>query len=254
MLKYFCQGSGGQTLVLIHGYCENNTCFNKQVLFFKDSHKVITLDLPGFGSSEVITDVSMDQMATEVKAVLDHLDIRQCIMMGHSMGGYVVMAFAELYPQMLTSFGLIHSVATADNEERKEKRKQVIALLEKTGKEPYIKSFIPTLFATPNQSEPYVNDFILQGLSGPKEGIIEAAKAMMNRPDRLHVLEQTQVPVFFAIGKQDPLIPEEAMFKQAALCKVSQICYLQNAGHVGMVEEPDMLNKGMMEFINSRSF
>lgn len=248
MLKYFCQGLGKQTLVLIHGYCENNTCFNEQVLFFKDSHKVITLDLPGFGESDIIADVSTDKMASEVKAVLDHLDIRQCIMMGHSMGGYVVMAFAELYPQMLSGFGLIHSVATADNEERKEKRKQVIKLVEKTGKEPYIKSFIPTLFAESNQTKSYVNDFVLQGLSGPKEGIIEAAKAMMNRPDRLHVLEQAKVPVFFAIGKQDPLIPEEAMFKQAALCKESQICYLQKAGHVGMVEEPETLNKGMMEF------
>ncbi len=90
-----------------------------------------------------------------------------------------------------------------------------------------------------------------QGLSGPPEGIIAAAKAMMSRPDRQHILEQTQVPVFFAVGKLDPLIPEEAMFKQASLCQQSQICYLEHAGHVSLVEEPEALNAGMKEFIDS---
>ncbi len=140
MLKYYRHGSAGQTLVMVHGYCENNTCFNEQVLFFKASCQVITVDLPGFGLSETDPEVTMDKMAAAIKEVLDHLNISRCMMMGHSMGGYVTMAFADLYPQMLAGFGLIHSVATPDNEERKEKRKQVIALIEKSGKEVYILS------------------------------------------------------------------------------------------------------------------
>lgn len=235
-------------MVLVHGFCENNTCFNEQVLFFKASHTVITVDLPGFGKSAVNHAVSIDDIANELFATLTYLKVSKCVLMGHSMGAYVAMAFAEKYPQHLSGFGLIHSVATADNEERKAKRKQVVSFIEKNGKEAFIKHFIPGLFTEANQKKPYVQEFISEALSGPQEGIVAAVKAMMNRSDKLHVLEQTGVPVFFAIGKHDAIIPEEAMFKQASLPKESQICYLQSSGHVGMVEEPETLNKAMMEF------
>ena len=251
MLHYLCQGLGKQTLVLIHGYCENNTCFNEQVLFFTGNRKVITIDLPGFGESEAIANVSMEIMASEVKNVLDHLQVEKCVMMGHSMGGYVTLAFAELYPEILEGFGLIHSVASADNTDRKEKRKQVIEFVKKHGSEPYVKNFIPDLFAPQNKEKPFVAAFIKQGLTSSADGIIAAAQAMMNRPDRIHVLQNTKLPVFFGIGKLDTLIPEKTMFLQASYCIQSQICYLKNSGHLGMVEESDSLNKGILSFCES---
>ena len=251
MLNYYCQGSGKGILVLVHGFCENNTCFNEQVLFFKGTHTVITVDLSGFGNSPVIPDVSIDKMAEELYQTLKHLQVNTCVVLGHSMGGYVVMAMAEKYPELLAGFGLIHSVATADNEERKEKRKQVVSFIEKNGKEAYIRNFIPGLFAESNQGKPYVETFVKEALKGPQEGITTAALAMMNRPDRLEVLKNAKVPVFFGVGKNDSLIPEEAMFRQAAMPVVSHICYLQQAGHVGMVEEPEKLNLGILEFLNA---
>jgi pimeloyl-ACP methyl ester carboxylesterase len=164
------------------------------------------------------------------------------------MGGYVTLAFADLYPNYLAGFGLIHSVANEDSEERKEKRLQVIDFIEKHGKEPYIKNFIPTLFKEPADRSK-VEEAVLQGLVSSQLGIVEAAKAMMLRPNRTHVLVNSNKPVFFAIGKFDAIIPEALMLAQAALCNLSHIAYLQSSAHMGMQEEPLLLNQEIKQFM-----
>ncbi len=249
MLHYHSAGAGDTNLVLLHGYCENNTCFNEQVLFFKDHCKVIVPDLPGFGKSEVIGESSMESMADEVHKVLLHEKVSDCIMIGHSMGGYVTLAFAEKYPKLLKGFGLLHSTANADTEERLEKRKQVISFIETNGVETYLKNFIPTLFSNSANRED-VDFIITEALKGPKEGIIEAIRAMMKRPDRKGVLKEVSVPVLFVAGEYDQLIPSGDLFLQASMCKVSQTVYLKNAAHMGMLEDPENLNKELQKFID----
>lgn len=248
MLHYHTEDSGDINLVLLHGYCENNTCFHKQVLFFKDHCKVITIDLPGFGKSEPIKGISIDGMAQEVKKVLDGLNLRNCVLMGHSMGGYVALAFVGLYPNFVSGLGLIHSTAVADTEERKLKRNQVIEFITKHGKEPFLETFIPALFKEPATKE-HTQTAVRESLVSSTEGIIEAAKAMRDRPDRTQVLKNIDVPVFFGVGKYDTLIPEQAMFEQAASCKVAHIAYLSNSAHMGMVEEADVLNDKMLGYL-----
>jgi pimeloyl-ACP methyl ester carboxylesterase len=248
MLNYIRIGSGNQTLVLIHGFCENNTCFNKQVLFFKDICNVIAVDLPGFGKSRFEPNITVERMAAALKDVLDQEEIETCIMMGHSMGGYVTLAFAELFPNMLKGFGLIHSTALADTEERKEKRKQVVSFIQQNGKEKYVRNFIPTLFRETAQAND-IQNAIQQGLDSDEQGIIEAAKAMMKRPDRIEVLRKTKLPVFFAVGKNDQLIPEAVMFAQASICQIAAVNYLKNAAHMGMIEEANELNLGIKNYL-----
>lgn len=249
MINFHTIGSGKQTLVFVHGFCENNTCFNKQVLFFKDYCKIVLVDLPGFGNSHSQVNISIEDMAKEIAKVLDSIGVQKCIMFGHSMGGYVTLAFAENYPERLLGFGLIHSLANEDPNERKEKRDQVISFIEKNGKEPFIKNFIPTLFFnTSLVSE--IEESVVQAMGSDQIGVVEATKAMKNRPNRQHILKDSKVPVFFAIGKNDTLIPEEIMLENASLCKISRICYLQNSGHMGMLEESDLLNNEILDFLD----
>jgi len=248
MLNYKRTGSGNQTLVLIHGYCENNTCFNEQVLFFKGICSVLTLDLPGFGKTPSVPEITIEEMAQMVNQVLVQEKIESCIILGHSMGGYVTLAFAELFPNKLKGFGLIHSIANADSDERKDKRKQVISCIRENGKEKYIKNFISGLF-TPNTQKDIIEYAIEQGLESDELGIIEAAQAMMLRPDRQSVLRNTSLPVYFVIGKNDQLIPEATMFAQAAVCQKSMITYLEKSAHMGMMEEPELLNNGINKFL-----
>jgi pimeloyl-ACP methyl ester carboxylesterase len=242
-------GEGKTTLVLLHGFCENNTCFNEQVLLFKDHCKIILPDLPGFGLSKLKHEMSLAQMAEELKNLLEFLKVKNCIMLGHSMGGYLTLSFAKQYPEMLKGFGLIHSTAFADSEERKEKRNQVIGFIEKFGKEKYIENFIPGLFTEENQKKSIANTAIQSALTSSSEGIINAAKAMRDREDTSQVLVQTELPIFFGIGKNDPIIAHEVMLGQAALCKIAFIGLYHKSSHMAMAEEPDTLAHDILKYL-----
>jgi pimeloyl-ACP methyl ester carboxylesterase len=247
-LVSYTKGNGPETIVFLHGFCENNTCFNEQVLFFCANYEVITIDLPGFGMSESIQDITLADMAKSVFETLQQKGKNKVYLFGHSMGGYVSLAFAKLYPEYLKGIGLIHSTPIADSDERKEKRKQVIKFLEKHDTELYLKNFIPPLFREENATK-FAARFIEQGKKGPKEGIIEAVKAMMERDDNTELLEKLDIPFFWGIGKYDSLIPENDLFSFAIKCKRPYIAYLKNSAHMGMVEEADELNKHINKFI-----
>jgi len=132
MLKHqFYFSNKNETIVLIHGFCENSRFFDKQTDYLKDDFNILTLDLPGFGGSKVIKNLTIPTMAAKVKELLDYLKIKNCFMFGHSMGGYVTLAFAKEFSFMLNGFGLIHSTAAKDSFERLAKRTQLIKFIQK---------------------------------------------------------------------------------------------------------------------------
>ncbi|MFN4083599.1 MAG: alpha/beta fold hydrolase [Bacteroidia bacterium] len=238
-----------QKLVLIHGYCLCSESFQLQISAFKNKVNLLLIDMPGFGESKPIPGISIDGMADEVFNVLNHLGIDNCVLAGHSMGGYITLSFAKKYPQKLKGIGLIHSTAVADTEERKAKRLQVIEFVKNYGSEQFLKTFIPGLFAS-KTSKQIVDDFVKISLTSSQEGIIDAAKAMMNREASINFLAETNLPVFFAIGALDELIPEKDLFKQSSTVSKSQICYLEKSAHMGFAEEPDKFNKDLLKFID----
>jgi pimeloyl-ACP methyl ester carboxylesterase len=246
-LHYRTSNSGnGKPIVLIHGFCENSTCF-AQVLSFLDGHNVITIDLPGHGQSPVNASFSMDELAGEIKQVLDKEQVSQAVMVGHSMGGYATLAFAKRYPEMLKGFGLFHSSAGADNDERKAKRDQAIRVIREKGAEAYITGFVPPMFA-PGTDKTLVEERLAENRGIPAEALTGCLKAMKERPDSKSFLEQTDLPVLFVVGKQDGLIPEKDMIAQAALCKQAQVVYLEHSGHMGMLEEAEKAGEGLRTF------
>jgi pimeloyl-ACP methyl ester carboxylesterase len=245
MLHYSNSGNGN-TIVLIHGFCENNTCF-KQVLSFIAGYKVITIDLPGHGKSPVIASFNMDQLADEIKSVLDKEQIASCIMVGHSMGGYATLAFAKKYGSMLKGLGLFHSTAAADNDERKVKREQAVRVIGEKGSVPYITNFVPPMFA-PETSKTIVAERLNENSTIPAEALIACLEAMKERPESKTFLTETELPVLFVVGKQDGLIPEKDMLAQAADCKQSSLAYLEHSGHMGMLEEPEKTGEGLRKF------
>jgi pimeloyl-ACP methyl ester carboxylesterase len=251
MLNYqFFKSDKKETLVLLHGFCENISVFNHQITALQTSFNLLCIDLPGFGLSAVIKDITIPKMAEEVKLVIDYLEINNCVLLGHSMGGYVTLAFAKKYSQLLNGFGLLHSTAAKDNFERLGKRKQLINFIKKNGSETFFKTFFPDLFFDKELNKTQINELIENANATDSNGIIEAIKAMMMREETFDVLETTQLPVFFAIGKHDSIITENDMFGQAARCNQSEICYLENSNHLGMVEQPTILNDAIIKFVN----
>ena len=248
MLYHHITGNSMHTIVLVHGFCENHSCFNSILPSLGKHYKVICPDLPGFGKSDCAENTSMEVMADCLKELLDSLNISKCVMLGHSMGGYVILAFANKYPEYLSALGLMHSTAVADDAERLEKRKQVINFIAKNGKEVYINNFIPTLFRDKDIHKVACDRLIEEAKSGPQQGFLEAVKAMMIRRNQEDFLMKSDLSIFFAVGKYDSLIPEIDMLKQASTCKQSEICYLEQTAHCGMLEEPEKLSNAIIKF------
>ena len=237
--KIFYRVKGkGPCLVLLHGFLENQNIWNYFAEQMSVNMKVVTLDLPGHGQSENISEVhSMELMAEIVKELLDRLQIDKSVVIGHSMGGYVSLAFAEKYPNATQGFGVFHSHALADTTEAKINRGRAIQVVKENHKD-FISSFIPDLFTLRNQ-EIYADEIKqLQNESRQmeKEGIIAALSGMRQRTDKLKLLKNAEVPVLFIIGKKDPRTPLDVMNEQISIAQHSEVLILDQVAHMGYIE------------------
>jgi len=252
-VSYTCIGKGNP-VVLIHGFGEDHRIWQKQLPVLQNNHKVLLPDLPGTGASTLNSEtLSTDSMAQAIKLMLDEEEIERCIMLGHSMGGYVTLAFAEKYPERLQGFGLIHSTAYADSEEKKEARKKSIAFIQEHGAFEFVKATIPNLFAaTFNRTHSQeVQLLIEQGKQFAAETLIAYYTAMINRPDRTSVLKQTNVPVLLFIGDEDKAVNPADALAQASLPNVCMVKLIAGIAHMGMLEAPALLNETLTAFIGT---
>src|SRR4026207_1783475 len=201
-IHYNTYGSG-KPVFLIHGFGEDGTVWNNQVEFLKSKFKLIVPDLPGSGRSEMIDDMTMEGMAEVLHTIIHEENIDKCTVIGHSMGGYITLALVESYWNHVNAFGLFHSSAFADTEEKKETRKKGIEFIKQHGAFEFLKTSTPNLFS-PNSKELIpnsINDFI-ESLKGfTPDTLVAYYEAMMARPDRTNVLKNTTNPVLFIGGE-----------------------------------------------------
>lgn len=228
-------------LVLLHGFAEDSSIWDRQKEYLKDKYHLIIPDLPGSGNAPLTSDTSMEGLAATVKARLDAENIEQCIMVGHSMGGYVTLAFAELYPDRLKAIGLFHSTSYPDTEEKKAARRKSIEFIQKNGAAPFIRQSTPNLFSEKSRNEhpQWVSDLIRRYSNFNPDALIRYYEAMILRPDRSHVLNNFSRPVLFIIGRQDGAVPLKASLQQCHMPSIAYIHILEDAGHMGMIEAGD---------------
>jgi pimeloyl-ACP methyl ester carboxylesterase len=257
---YRVEGNGPPVL-LVHGFGEDGNVWQIQVDYLKDKFRLIIPDLPGSGRSEMIDDMTMEGLAEVVKTIIID-ECRQvspsggdlegaCPIIGHSMGGYIALAFAEKYPESLTGLGLVHSSAFADSEEKKATRRKGIDFIKQNGAFEFLKTAIPNLFSPRSKDEmpEKIAEFIQEQHNFLPEALVSYYEAMMQRPDRTSVLKNSSVPVLFIMGKYDNAIPIEDGMKQCHLPEKSYIHVLRASGHMGMMEEPETSNKALEEFL-----
>jgi pimeloyl-ACP methyl ester carboxylesterase len=151
-IAYTDQGKG-TAVVLLHGFYENKEMWNAFVPEFSKKHRVIAIDLLGHGKTECLGYVhSMEDQADMVHHVLHKLKIRKAVLVGHSMGGYIALAFAELYPEMVTGIALVNSTSMADSDERKLNRDRAIKAV-KQNYSVFIAMSIANLFREENREK-----------------------------------------------------------------------------------------------------
>ena len=234
-------GGTGPALVFLHGFCESKDIWQDFVAPFPLKYRLILIDLPGFGGNTAPQpDYSMERAAALVNQALAHLKVKKSLVIGHSMGGYVALALAEKYPQLLAGLVLFHSSALADSEEKKENRNKTIAFIRKQGVDKFMDTFVAPLFYEGNREAKKEVIALLThiGKQSPEQAIVGALAGMRDRPDRSQVLRAADFPVMFIAGKQDPAVSLEQTLQQCHLPKESHTVLLDQTGHMGMFEKP----------------
>ena len=236
----FQQVGQGQTLVLLHGFCEDSTMWADFVPLLSKKYHILTIDLSGFGQSDLLEEHSIDAMADAVQAVLQHLAIKSCVLLGHSMGGYVGLSFAEKYPNQLNGLGLFHSHPYQDSATKITNRKKTIRFIERHGIAPFAGQFVRNLFskAFVLNNKQLIEDLIHKTSMQHSDAAIAASHAMINRLDKTEVLTNLACPALFIVGKQDTAISLEHSLQQLSLPKVASIHIFEEIGHLGMFEMP----------------
>lgn len=242
---YYMKGGSGPYIFMVHGFAEDHSIWSQQAEHLGKHFTCILPDLPGTGMSLLSANsISIEDMARFIYEVALQEKTEKFIFLGHSMGGYIALAFAEKYPSMLAGFGLIHSTAYADDEQKKENRLKSIRLIEGNGKEVFLKAMVPNLYAEASRAnkEQAISEHLTIALGISSTSLVEYYKAMIARAERTHVLKTAEVPVLFAIGKWDNAVPYTDMLHQSAMPNRSMVYFDSEIGHTGMLEAPEKLN------------
>lgn len=249
---FFSAWGSGPVVVLLHGFGESAAVWKHQVQALQKDYKVYLPDLPGTGDSELSDNMSLDGIADSIAGLLQAEKVNSCILIGHSMGGYIALAFAEKYGGMLRGLGLFHSSAFADNEEKIATRQKGIQFMKQHGAYEFLKTSIPNLYssATKENQPALVQEHLSLVKDMKAAALISYYEAMMQRPDRSGILKNALFPVLIVLGAEDTAVPMEQGLKQCSLPNLSYIHILYRSGHMGMVEEPEKSNELLTGFVS----
>lgn len=251
---YYTTSGKGKVVVLVHGFIEEGVMWNDTAKMLSKNYKVIVPDLEGFGNSPLHSKtLSMEHYADAVYAMLQEEKIKKCVLLGHSMGGYVVLNFAEKYPDMLTGFGLVNSHCFADTNEKKANRKKGNDFIAKHGTATFVRELYQGIF----------HDVFKKTASGKKliaalvkkaekytpEALIAANTAMMNRKSKEDVLKNAPVPVLLINGKQDESAPLPLTSQQAAFPSVADVHFYDKCKHMSVFEKKKEALKAIKRFV-----
>jgi pimeloyl-ACP methyl ester carboxylesterase len=245
----FTDQGKGTAVVLLHGFLENKTMWDKYVSALSKNHRVITIDLLGHGETECLGYVhTMEDQADMIFAVLISLRIRKIVLIGHSMGGYVALAFAELYPDYVKGLLLLNSTSRADSDERKINRDRAIKAV-KQNHTNFVRISITNLFSEDNREvlAKEIEKVKLQALNTPLQGIVASLEGMKIRKDREVLLHFAPYPIQLVLGKKDGVLIYQETIDQIEGTKVELTAFPD--GHMSHIENEKELKIVLLEFL-----
>jgi len=229
----YVQRGLGNPLVLLHGYPLDHHLWDEVVPLLEETFDLIVPDLRGFGESTTVnTPYTMDDFATDIAQLLDMLGIQKTAIVGHSMGGYVALAFARLYPKRVRGLGLVSSQVLADPLEGKERRYKIAADVEQNGI-----GGVVDVMTTKFTSDPALQAFARKSMEAQKPAAyIGALKAMAERVDSTSILPTFNFPVVLVHGDADTLIPIDRAHEVKAAIPNAYLVEISGVGHIPMLE------------------
>ncbi|NIK78643.1 pimeloyl-ACP methyl ester carboxylesterase [Paenibacillus castaneae] len=243
-----------QTVVLLHGYCGSSAYWERVIDDLEQSVRIIAPDLRGHGrsSAPVFESYTMEMYAEDIAEMLIKLQIHNLVLLGHSLGGYITLAFAEKYSKKLSGFGLIHSTSLEDSDTAKQNRDKAVEALQQNGVQAFVDGLIPKLFAPDNlEAEPEAVERIKEiGYATALQGAIATARGMKERANRKHVIEQSDLPILLIAGANDKVVAKESTFAASNGLTIKE--ELRKSAHMGMIEQPKELAAAIVSFVKSK--
>jgi len=234
---HFTKKGKGRVVVLLHGFLENLNIWQDISAVLSQKYRVVCIDLLGHGKTDNLGYVhTMDEQAQMVKAVLNKLRLRKVVIIGHSMGGYVALAFAKLYSNNVKGICLLNSTFLSDNPDKINDRNKTIEIVKKNP-EAIIKIAIPGLFAEKNKVvfKKEIQHILKEALKTSKQGITAALEGMKIREDLSYLLQKDSFKTLIFIGKEDIVIKTKSLKKRLQTLPNVQIVSLEG-GHMGFIE------------------
>lgn len=246
---FYTDEGNGQTIVLLHGFLENSSMWNNLIPDIVKNNRIITIDLLGHGKTGCLGYIhTMEMMAEAVNAVLIHLKVNQLILIGHSMGGYVALAYIELYPNRINKLCLLNSTAIADSKEKQLNRERAILAVKRNHKT-FISMSIANLFRPKNRLV-FKDEIKLikeEALQMPLQGIIAALEGMKIRKKREQILQNNNLLVLMIFGLKDPVLEYNSSIKQTINTDVT-VAVLPD-GHMSHIENKKETSYILKQFI-----
>lgn len=238
-------GQGKAPLVLIHGFGLDRTIWRAMAEQYLADYRVILPDVRGHGESDAPEgSYPMSLLASDLAGLLDLLEIEQAVVCGHSMGGYIALAFAAQFPDRLAGLGLITTRAEADSPQKRAGRYELVEAVRERGSMALAETLAPRLS---RDAELVRRAYEMIAATSP-QGIIGAALGMAERPDRTALLSELNVPGLVVAGREDQIINLEAARKMAERLPMGEFRLIDGAGHLPMWEEPEMLGSVLDRF------
>jgi pimeloyl-ACP methyl ester carboxylesterase len=244
----------GMPLVFLHGFPFSRSAWQKQISAFRSSYRVIVPDLCGFGLSPTrFGPTTMAQYAGDLHLLLQKLSTGPVVLVGHSMGGYVALAFARQFPEMLSRLVLVSTKAGQDTAEVAAGRRATAEQVKADGVDVVVETMAPKMLTPRNQATNLVAE--VRGLmsSSHSTGVIGALLGMAERPDSTDLLAQIEVPTLIITGTDDAIVPRQEAEKLAQGIRGAQLRAIFQAGHLVAFEQPEEFNRVLMEWLTQQN-
>ncbi len=253
-INYFESGQGFP-LVFIHGFCESNKIWNDLSAELSEDYRIICPDLPGFGKSALPDNAfSLQQIGDLLVDWLKSLGITECIVIGHSLGGYISLEILRKHHEFVKSIGLFNSSAFADSPDKKDNRNKLIEFIKNNGVAPFLKTFVPSLFYPPtsNKYQAIIDEIENDGLSIKPDSVMSYAAAMRDRIDSTDLLKNFPEKILLIAGKHDQNVPLDKTREMASYLPSDHTYIMPDSAHMSLFEQSKLCYNAIRTFVGTK--
>jgi pimeloyl-ACP methyl ester carboxylesterase len=252
-IEYDVRGAGPAVLFL-HAFPLGQFMWEEEAEALSGGHRVVRFDARGFGSTPPGDEpLTMDRIADDAAALMDHLEIATAVVAGCSMGGYAAFAFVRRHPGRLAGLVLQDTRAGADTGEARASRAALAARVLEEGAAAAADAFLPRLVGetTKRENPALVARLRERILATSPRGIAEALAGLGARADSGDTLGQVRVPTLVVVGEEDELTPPAEAEAMATAIAGSRLEVIPAAGHLSNLENPAAYRSALAHLLDA---